>query len=223
MARKLTSRPGQTHRVLAPRTNLQQVPAPAIPTKAPRSQPAAHRVTKFPHHQTRITTKAPRNLPSFQHLVANSLANGTANYHGAVKVPPPRRNPGHKARKETQQGQKAPEIRGEPERLFYEPYSTSYKSDSETSEDFGDNEMDEDSEDYDTDDDSVTEGEEYISFYQENNTHPPSDSDINYTSIYNFSGGLDPQRLRFRHETEAFHRQSGRKASSASEAQQVWR
>lgn len=163
MARKLTSRPGQTHRVLAPRTNLQQVPAPAIPTKAPRSQPAAHRVTKFPHHQTRITTKAPRNLPSFQHLVANSLANGTANYHGAVKVPPPRRNPGHKARKETQQGQKAPEIRGEPERLFYEPYSTSYKSDSETSEDFGDNEMDEDSEDYDTDDDSVTEGEEYIS------------------------------------------------------------
>ncbi|KAI5789817.1 hypothetical protein FPQ18DRAFT_410752 [Pyronema domesticum] len=73
---------------------------------------------------------------------------GPANYQGAIKLPPPQRNPGCRARKETQQ---VPEIQAEFERPFYEPYSPYYESDSEISKDSGDYEMDEDSETDDED------------------------------------------------------------------------
>lgn len=166
MARKLTSRPGQIHRVLAPRTNAQHAPLPPhniptkaprprshVPTECPRSNPA-HGISKAPRQ--RIVTKAPRNLPTFgsyQHLLAVVNNGGPANYHGMVKLPPPRRNPVRKVRKDTRETVQAFGLH-EIQKVFGMQYQHQYyesDTDCEDFEDFqdsSDSETDEDEQEY---------------------------------------------------------------------------
>lgn len=91
MARVIYSRPCKTNsqpqRVIAPRKAPRQ-----LPTKAPRTQ-TANSITKSPRH-----SPIPADGPS-------TYYQGAEHYHGAVKFPPPRRNPLRKTRQVKQESE----------------------------------------------------------------------------------------------------------------------